>query len=120
MSINDVELMYSMGFTESDLIPTEIRMRAIDRNPIHIAGALLLRLSGRAPDGTLLETAQVCYVSNRVKHLYISEHGCKQLGIIPQSFPTIGSALSDYVANAVEEQTASETPQPLTQSSDQV
>ena len=101
--------VYSMGFTKSDLIPTHIRMRAIDKNPIDIVGALLLRLSGRAKDGTVLETAQICYVSDRVKQLYLSEHGCKQLGIIPESFPTIGAALHGPIVSAVEKDKPSVT-----------
>ena len=85
----------SMGYKQSDLIPTKVRMRAIDQTPIEIKGALLLRLSGQDKDGSTLETAQVCYVSHKVKQLYLSEQGCKQLGIIPKIFPCCRSSCTD-------------------------
>ena len=99
-TIGGLLIMHLLGFNESDLIPTEIRMRAIDKNPIGILGAILIRLSGQGPDGQTLETAQVCYISNQVQQLYLSEHACKQLGIIPESFPSIGSAMNHHTADA--------------------
>ena len=88
-----LQTVFEMGYKQSDLIPTKLRMKAIDQNPIAIQGAILLRLSGQDPNGTTLETVQVCFVSSKIKQLYLSEHACKQLGIIPETFPAIGAAL---------------------------
>ena len=74
---------------------TQRRMQAIDINPIEIIGAIIIRLSGLDIQGNSHETTQICYVSNKIKGMYLSEHGCKQLGIIPGSFPSVGAVNSD-------------------------
>ena len=58
--------MFSIGYRDSDLILTRVRKKAIDQNPIAIAGAIVLRLSGRDSRGRTLETTQVCYVSDLI------------------------------------------------------
>ena len=84
-----------MGYTKTGLIPTKLRMQAIDTNPIEIIGAIIVRLSGLDIQGNSHETTQICYVSNKIKGMYLSEHGCKQLGIISESFPSVGAVDSD-------------------------
>ena len=84
-----------MGYTKTDLIPTQLRMQAMDTNPIEIIGAIIIRLSGLDMQGNSHETTQICFVSNKIKGMYISEHGCKQLGIIPESFLSVGAVDSD-------------------------
>ncbi|RDH89254.1 MAG: hypothetical protein DIZ77_16200 [endosymbiont of Seepiophila jonesi] len=90
-TIINTEQVHNMGYKKSDLIPTRLRMQAIDTNPIEIIGAIILRLSGLDRHGNSHETTQICYVSNKIKGMYLSEHGCKQLGIIPESFPSVGA-----------------------------
>ena len=90
-----LEQVHKMGYKKSDLIPTQLRMQAIDTNPIEIIGAIIIRLSGLDIQGNSHETTQTCYVSNKIKVTYLSEHGCKQLGIIPESFPSVGAVNSD-------------------------
>ena len=92
-SIIGLNVVYRLGYTENDLIPTKMRMKAIDQNTIAVQGAIILRLSGRDQYGHTFETVQICFVSAKIKHLYLSEHGCKQLGIIPETFPAVGAAL---------------------------
>ena len=101
-----LQLVFALGYTEADLIPTKMMMKAIDQKTICIKGAIILRLSGRDRSGHLHETVQVCYVSDKIKQLYLSEQGCKQLGIIPETFPSIGAALpSPNHAAATKEET---------------
>ena len=94
-TIMNLEQVHKMGYKKSDLIPTQLRMQAIDTNPIEIIGAIIIRLSGFDIQGNSHETTQICYVSNKIKGMYLSEHGCKQLGIIPESFPSVGAVNSD-------------------------
>ena len=92
-SICGLVIVHMLGYTEADLIPTKMKMKAIDQNSISIRGAIILRLSGRDQSGNVIETVQVCYVSDNIKQLYLSEQGCKQLGIIPETFPAVGGCL---------------------------
>ena len=94
-TIMNLEQVHKMGYTKTDLIPTKLRMQAIDTNPIEIIGAIIVRLSGLDIQGNSHETTQICYVSNKIKGMYLSEHGCKQLGIIPESFLSVGAVDSD-------------------------
>ena len=88
-----LQTVFQMGYKKSDLIPTKVRMKAIDQNLIAIQGAIILRLSGHDQHGNTFETVQVCFVSEKIKQLYLSEQACKQLGIIPETFPAIGAAV---------------------------
>ena len=92
-SIIGLNVVHRLGYSNSDLIPTKMRMKAIDQNRIPVQGAIILRLSGRDQQGNIYETVQICFVSDKIKHLYLSEHACKQLGIIPETFPAVGAAL---------------------------
>ena len=92
-SIIGMQVVHRLGYSEADLIPTKMRMKAIDQNNIAVQGAIILRLSGRDQHGNVYETVQICFVSDKIKQLYLSEQGCKQLGIIPETFPAVGAAL---------------------------
>ena len=94
-TIVNFEQVHKMGYKKSDLISTHLRMQAIDTNPIEIIGAIIIRLSWLDIEGNSHETTQICYVSNKIKGMYLNEHGCKQLGIIPESFPSVGAVNSD-------------------------
>ena len=52
----NLEQVHKMGYTNTDLIPTTLRMQAIDTNPIEIIGAIIVRLSGMDIQGTSHET----------------------------------------------------------------
>ena len=94
---------------KTDLIPTQFRMQAVDTNRIEIIRAIIIRLSGLDIQGNSHETTQICYDCNKMKGMYLSEHGCKHLGIIPESFPSIGAVDSGNNVAA-----SSSTPPPTT------
>ena len=79
-----------IGVTEDHLIPVSMNMRAANNNAINILGAAILRFSGKSPSGKTIETRQVVYVSNSTDRCFMSREGCIALGIISDSFPTIG------------------------------
>ena len=85
-SIIDIHVVLRLGYSEADLIPTKMRMKAIDQKNIDVQGAIIFRLSGHDHYGNTYETIQICFVSDKIKQLYLSEQGCKQLGIIPETF----------------------------------
>jgi len=82
----------SSGFSMKDLIPVRHAMRAANRAPIKIDGAVLIRLAGLAAGGSHLEAAAMVYISPDANSFYLSKDAMIQLGIISPSFPQIGSA----------------------------
>ena len=79
-----------------DLIPVRHAMRAANRAPIKIDGAVLIRIAGLAAEGSSLETAVMVYISPDTNTFFLSKYAMIQLGIIPASFPQIGSASTTY------------------------
>ena len=87
-----IKIIHRLGFKKSDLIPVKTKMSAVNRDVIPILGAVILRLSGKSGSGKVIETAQICYVTDVIEGAYLSREACTTLGIIPSDFPRIGSA----------------------------
>ena len=80
------------GFSMKDLIPVRHAMRAANRAPITIDGAVLLRLSGSSAEGSNFEAAAMVYISPDARSFFLSKDAMIQLGVIAPTFPQIGSA----------------------------
>ena len=80
------------GFTTEDLIPVSLDLIAANKSPIHIAGAVMLRLSGTSTLGAQVSCASMVYISAAAKGFYLSCESMIDLGIIPPNFPSVGSA----------------------------
>ncbi|XP_048575650.1 uncharacterized protein LOC116619407 [Nematostella vectensis] len=81
------------GLNEADLIPVTTRMHAANGTGIPILGAVILRLTGNNQPGLEAKTRQIVYVTNESDRLFLSREACKDLGIISESFPTVGESL---------------------------
>ena len=82
----------SCGFALTDLIPVTHQMKAANAAPIHIDGAILLRLSGSDQAKNEIQAAVMVYISSDANHFYLSKEAMVQLGIISPNFPQIGSS----------------------------
>ena len=78
------------GFSMSDLLPVRNSLKAANKAPINIAGAILLRISGKSVEGERKEAAVMTYISPEAQHFYLSREAMVQLGIINEDFPQIG------------------------------
>ena len=67
-------------------------MQAANNDNIHILGATILRLSGKNNKGEECSTRQMVYMTDNTDKLFLSREACVDLGIIPNTFPTIGEA----------------------------
>ena len=85
-------ILHKMGLELCHLIPCTMKMSAANENPIEILGALPLRISGVSKDGIPGNTRQLVYFTPSTERLYLSKQACIALGMIPPSFPSIGSA----------------------------
>ena len=86
-----IKIIHRLCFKKLDLIPVKTKMSAVNRDVIPILGAVILRLSEKSGSGKVIETAQICYVTDVIEDAYLSREACTTLGIIPSDFPRIGS-----------------------------
>ena len=88
-----LKIIQHLGLREKDLIPVTMRMYAANNNGINILGATILRLSGKSKSGDALATRQITYVTDDSDKLFLSREACMALGMISNTFPTIGETL---------------------------
>ena len=86
-----------LGFKTKDLIPVTMRMHAANNKGIKIIGAIILRISGKDKDGSNLETRQITYVTDSSDKFFLSRDACISLGMITDTFPTVGEIDRDTV-----------------------
>ena len=68
-------------------------MKAANKSPISIDGAIFLRLSGTTKNGCQVQAAVMVYISPDAKDFFLSKEAMIQLGIIDADFPQLGAAL---------------------------
>ena len=100
-------LIKKLGISARDLIPVDIRMQAANNNSIRILGTTILRLSGKNDEGEEQSTRQIVYVTDNADKLFLSREACIDLGIIPNTFPTIGEAEETESAHFIDNTDAS-------------
>ena len=91
------KLLERLKLTEKDLITVNMNMTAANNCKINIRGALVLRIRGRSPTGTKLETRQIVYFTDSTDRFFLSKQACIALGLISNHFPTIGETASDEI-----------------------
>ena len=97
-----IKIIHRLGFKKSDLIPVKTKSSAVNRDVIPILEAVILRLSGKSGSGKVIETAQICYVTDVIEGAYLSRGACTTLGIIPSDFPRIGSATQQPIQQPIQ------------------
>ncbi len=83
------------GFSDRDLEPVRLKISAANGQPLVIAGAFRAELQGTSPDGRLVKCQSLVYVSQSVRHFYLSYDAMKELAIVNDNFPTVGDHLSE-------------------------
>ena len=96
-----LKIVKKLGLSIKDLIPVDIKMHAADNHDIRILGATILRLSGENNKGEERSTRQMVYVTNNTDKLCLSREACIDLGIIPNTFPTMDEAEGTNPANSI-------------------
>ena len=70
-------------------------MEAANHGCIDIIGSVVVHLTGLSPTGETLETRQILYVTEKANKLLLSKEACKDLGLVSQDFPSVGSHASN-------------------------
>ena len=91
MLVGGLDIIHSLGLTKKDLIPLAMEVNAANKQSMGLLGGVLLTITGKDSDGNIRETRQLCYISNLVHTLFLSEQACTDLGIIEESFPRVGT-----------------------------
>ena len=105
-----IKAIYRLGLTERNLIPVTMKMHAANNKGIRILGATILRFSGKDPNGKVLETRQIVYVTDNSDKLFLSRETCTALGMITEQFPKIGEIVglapdtTNHASGATEQQ----------------
>ena len=85
-----IKTIYKMGLCKNDLVPVTLSMRSANEGDICLLGAILVRVWGRSDSGIIVETKQMCYVTDGIDRVFLNRDALLDMGIIPASFPTIG------------------------------
>ena len=91
MVVIDLKTVYSMGLAKKNLIPVGMKIKAANTGGLKLLGGVLVRIMGKSQDGAEKVTRQLAYVAEEVNKVFLSRKASEDLGIIPQSFPTIGA-----------------------------
>ena len=103
-------MLSQLGVKQADLFPVATNLNTVTGAPVDIVGGLLLKLSGTNPKtGAVRTTRQLAYVSHTVPYPFLSREACQDLGLIPASFPAIGSCDTQTTATAAANTTATHT-----------
>ena len=86
-----MSLVRALRLEQKDLMPVTMTLNTAVEAEMLILGALFIEVVGKAEDGTLFVSKQLCYIARGLKTLYLSQEACKDLGLISQDFPRVGS-----------------------------
>ena len=83
-------LLRQLGLHASHLTPTTMKMRAANQAAIGIIGALAVRIthSGKM-------SRQIVYITGSTDKFFLSLETCKDLGLIPDSFPSAAPVMTE-------------------------
>ena len=85
-------LVHSLGLKRKDLIPVSLQLSAANSTDMDVLGAILITITGQdKTSGLPLSSQQVCYITSNCNKLILSKEVCRDLKIIPENFPQVGS-----------------------------
>ena len=68
-----------------------VKIRAVNEDKLTIVGGFVAEIEGDGPDGTIVSCRAMVQVSNSISGFYVSQDTLISLGVIDESFPTVGS-----------------------------
>ena len=102
------------GFKRQDLQTVRITIRAANKHPINILGAVKATFSGVSPEGITIKCNDIVYVSDSVTGFFLSYATMVDLLIVNKSFPVVGgcsnlaASTEELTVNAVQTTCAEE------------
>ena len=99
-----MSLVRALGLEQKDMMPVSMTLNTAVEAEMLILGAIFIEVVGKAENGELFVSKQLCYIARGLKTLYLSQAACKDLGLIDQKFPRVGSSSSKALVGAVKTQ----------------
>lgn len=97
-----IKVLHKIGIKQTDLIPVNMKMHAANNKGITILGAIVVRLSGKDRENQKHETRQIVYITDSSDKFFLSKEACIALGMISQSFPTIGEIIGTTTSSVID------------------
>ena len=94
MTVVGVKFTHSLGITKSELIPLSHGVNAANNLGLGLLGGVLITFSGADCNGNIRLSKQLCYVATNIDTVFLSKSACTDLGLISESFPTIGTFIT--------------------------
>ena len=92
LTVIPLTVLEDMNIKLDSIFPVSTRLNGVSNAPVMIEGGVLLNITASNPKTGVSKTSkQLCYVSRHVAVTYLSHEVCLDLGLIPASFPEIGS-----------------------------
>ena len=91
MVVAGVAQLHKLGVTKKELIPLSNGIRSADNSGLVLLGGILVNITGKCTDDSLITTRQLCYIAEGIDCLFLSRQACKELGIIGEDFPRVGA-----------------------------
>ena len=89
MTVAGMNLVHSLGITRRELIPVATNVNAAGANGLNLVGGMFITIASTDQEGNIRETRQMCYISEKIFVLYLSEQACKDLRVLQEDFPNI-------------------------------
>ena len=90
MVVVNSSTMLALGVEEDELIPMSLKITAANSSEIKLLGGMLLVIKATDSTGSIRSSRQLVYVAEGCSGIFLSQRVCKDLGIIPETFPTVG------------------------------
>ena len=114
MVVAGMNLDHSMGITRRELIPLATKVNAASDNGLGLIGGMLITITATDKRGNNRETRQLCYSSESIYTLYLSEQTCIDLGFLEEDFPNISATTGKLASTSSLEEGIPSTREPRT------
>ena len=105
MCVAGPSLLHSLGCTKRELIKLQGGVSTADNAGLTLLGGIFIKIKAVTPQGALLFTEQLVYIAEGINTLFLSKSACRDLGIIGENFPEVGSHTASISSLAGSEET---------------
>ena len=90
LTVAGMKQMHQLGIKRHELIPLSHGVSVANNKGLGLLGGALIEFYGKDKNGEIRRSKQLCYIAKDIDHLYLSRTACAELGLIGDSFPSIG------------------------------
>ena len=100
LTVVPYSLLENMKIKPDYIFPVETTINGASNVPIMVEGGILIKVTAHnTKTGAVRHSRQLAYVSRHVSVPYLSPSACMDLGLVPATFPEVGSADTSDLAH---------------------